>query len=633
MSNGRDYARAALGQGLMMGWGDEAEAWLRSKVGDEDYNAALQDIRNEYARFSKESPYASGVSEFAGGMVPGVAMMLVPGGQAAGAAQLARSTAGAVGRMAGLGAVTGGVAGAGSAEEGNRLGAGLGGAAIGTVAGGAIPLATRSASAAKKWLMERLNPSEQRITRIAANKMNQALSEDGLSPAAVQATLIADRARGVPSVVANVSPGTARLAEAVAQRTGRGASKIEQKLGEQKIGARERTHQQVVRGLHPGDYYADEQKLIDELRQKASTLYDDAYAVGEIDDPRIMQVLDTPAFKSFFAKAKNISDMEATAAKLRGEDPTKFMLRDIYTPGQIDPVTGIQDMVLTKIPDVRTLDYIKRGIDATIDAGFRGQGMSTAEASALKQIRNQFVSVLDNQVPEYKLARASYAGDMEIKDALHAGMNDFNKMDHEQVIKFVSDMTAAEKDAFRTGVSRYLYSRIMDPSGNFNAAQRIIGSPETQTKLQPLFDNPGHYRLFKSALERESQLFHQANRILGGSQTAQRQQMQGVLEGENGVGSAAADMITGGPWNSLTNLVSRTIRGTNVTEPTANKLADMLMSSSPAEVAAVVKLLEQASVKQATQAARAGALEAGLTTGTMSASWPSPIEQEQPQQQ
>ncbi len=27
-------ARAFLGQGLGMGWGDEAEAWLRSKLGD-----------------------------------------------------------------------------------------------------------------------------------------------------------------------------------------------------------------------------------------------------------------------------------------------------------------------------------------------------------------------------------------------------------------------------------------------------------------------------------------------------------------------------------------------------------------------------------------------------------------------
>jgi len=32
--DGLNFARAALGQGLAMGWGDEAEAWLRSKVGD-----------------------------------------------------------------------------------------------------------------------------------------------------------------------------------------------------------------------------------------------------------------------------------------------------------------------------------------------------------------------------------------------------------------------------------------------------------------------------------------------------------------------------------------------------------------------------------------------------------------------
>ena len=626
--DGLNFARAALGQGLAMGWGDEAEAWLRSKVGDANYDQALKDIRNQYARYSQESPWTSGAAEFAGGVAPGVAMMLVPGGQVAGAAQLARSTGATVGRMAALGAGTGAIAGAGSATGDNRVSGAIGGAAIGGVTGGVIPMATRSGVKAKDWLMERLNPSDARITNIATGKMNRALREDNLTPADIQAQITADRAMGVPSVVANVSPGTARLAEAVAQRTGRGASKVEKKLVEQKIGARERTHQQVSKGLQPGDYYADEQKLIDELRQKASTLYNDAYAFGEVNDPRIMEVLNTPVFKGFFGKAKSIADMEATAAKLRGEDPSQFMLRDIYMPGALDPTTGVQDMVLTNIPDVRTLDYIKRGIDATIDSGFRGQGMSTAEASAMRQLRNQFVGAIDENVPEYKSARVAYAGDMEIKDALHAGLNDFNKMDHEQIIKMVSSMTAGEKDAFRTGVSRYLYSRIMDPSGNFNAAQRIIGSPETQAKLQPLFDNPGHYRLFKSALERESQLFHQANKILGGSQTAQRQQMQGVLEGDQGVGAAAADMVTGGVWNSLTNLVGRTLRGTNVTEPTANKLADMLMSSDPNAVAAVVKLLEQGGAKQAGRALRGGATEAGLTTGIMSAGWPAPIEQE-----
>lgn len=612
----------------MMGWGDEAEAWLRSKVGDADYDQSLKDIRNQYARYSTENPWASGTAEFVGGALPGVAMMMVPGGQVAGAAQLSRSTGATLARMGLLGAGTGAVAGAGSATEGSRVGGALGGAAIGGVTGVAIPVATRGGVKAKDWLMERLNPSEARIANIASRKMNRALSEDDLKPSDIEAKILADRALGVPSLVANTSPGTARLAEAVAQRTGKGASKVEHTLTGQKVGARERTHQQVVKGLHPGEYYADEQKLIDDLRTKAKTMYDDAYSFGEVSDPRIMEVLNTPVFKQFFGKARAISSMEASAAKLRGEDPSQYLLRDIYTAGPIDPATGVQDMALTTFPDVRTLDYIKRGIDATIDSGFRGQGMSTAEASAMRQLRNMFVGAIDENVPSYKAARTAYAGDLEIKDALHAGMNEFNKLDHEQVIKMVAGMTPGEKDAFRTGVSRHLYSRIMDPSGNFNAAQRIIGSPETQSKLQPLFDNPGQYRLFKAALERESQLFHQANRILGGSQTAQRQQMQGVLEGDEGVGAAAADMVTGGMWNSLTNLVGRTLRGTNVTEPTANKLADMLMSSNPTEVAAVVKLLEQGAAKSAQRALHAGATEAGMITGTMSAGWPAPIEQE-----
>jgi len=106
--------RALLGQGLGMGWGDEAEAWLRSKAGEGDYEGELNRIRQEYGQYAKENPFVSGASEFVGGALPGVGMMLVPGGQAAGAAQLGRSTLGALGRLALTGAAAGTVAGAGA---------------------------------------------------------------------------------------------------------------------------------------------------------------------------------------------------------------------------------------------------------------------------------------------------------------------------------------------------------------------------------------------------------------------------------------------------------------------------------------------------------------------------------------
>lgn len=620
-------ARAALGQGLGMGWGDEAEAWMRSKLGQGKYEDLLKQIRSEYGQYAAESPFTSGALEFAGGVAPGVAAMFVPGGQGVAAAQavrgagiLSRLASSPLARATAAGATTGAVTGAGVAEEGRRGEGAVGGATLGTILGAGTPVGIRAGKSAYNWLRERLAPTEGVVERAALSKMTSAMGESGLSPQDIQAKMGADRARGVPSVVANVDPALADLAEAVAQRTGKGARKVEKALGEQRQGARERTHQQVVKGLNPDEYYAQEQDLLRTLRGNAQTMYDNAYAVGDVNDPVINQVLADPTFAKFFDKAKSIAEKEALAAKIAGEDPSKFRLKEIYEPiYETDAATGspiLKGFNIKESPDVRTLDYIKRGIDATIDAGFRGEGMSTAEANALKQLRNKFRDRLDELVPEYKEARLQYAGDSEVLDALRAGMTDFKKMDHEQIINLVSGMSAAEKDAFRTGVSRELYSKIMDPSGNFNAAQRIIGSPEMQAKLQPLFDNPAEFRLFRSALEREAQLYHQANRILGGSQTGKRMQMRQELEAGSPVADVVAQTITGGWFNSLGSFAARAVQSGKMTENVADRLADMLMAKNPDDVAAAVKLLE-GYAKQAPRRAKAqAAIEGGTVTGT-----------------
>lgn len=617
-------ARAFLGQGLGMGWGDEAEAFLRSRLGDQPYEQALKQIRQEYAQYAKEYPFTSGAAEFAGGMAPAVGMMFVPGAQPAAAAQAQRTTLGTLGRLAALGGATGAVSGAGSAEEGGRAQGAVVGGTIGTALGLGTPVALRSAKGAGQWLRERLAPTESVIQRRASEKFARAMGEEKLTPQQIEAKMRSDRAMGVPSVVANVNPALADLAEAVAQRTGQGARRVEKTLTEQKTGSRERTYQQVTKGLHPGDYYADEERLVGELRKRADSMYEPAYSAGTVNDPVINEVLKDPHFAAAFEKAKSIANKEALAAKLRGEDPSRFQLQDIYTLGKDAEGNVIVQGV--KAPDVRTLDYVKRGLDTIIDAGFRGQGIAPAEANALKQVRNQFVQRIDDLVPEYKAARGAYAGDIEVIDAMRAGMNDFGKMDHEQVIKLVSGMSAAEKEAFRTGVARDLYSTIMKPSGNFNSAQRIIGSPEMQAKLQPLFDSPAHFDLFKSALEREAQLFGQANKILGGSPTGKRTQMRELLEEGPGVGEAVATAVTGGFWPSLTGMAARAIRSSTMTEPVAEKLSRMLMSKDPNDVAAVVKLLEEHATAQAPKAVRSTALERGATMGGAAAIQPTPAE-------
>jgi hypothetical protein len=636
-------ARAAIGQGLGMGWGDEAEAWLRSKLTNQPYDETLKRIRQEYGEYAKQYPVQQAGFELAGGLLPMAASYFATpatGGAAAPAAAATTArTAGALSRLATnpyvqgalFGAGTGAISGAGSAEEGGRLAGAGTGAAIGTGIGAVTPAAIRGGSGAFNWLRERVAPTEAMIANKAVGKMAEGVASSGMVPADIASKLAQDKALNVPSMVMNTGEGLADLGEAVAQRSGKSARTMEQNLREQKAGSRERVYQQTKEGLGAGNYYNDEDRMVSELRKKADTLYDKAYEIGSINDPRINAVLEDPHFAAFYDKAKSIAEKEALAAKLAGEDPSKYQLKEIYKfkTAPDGTITGIEKV---DVPDVRTLDYIKRGIDATIEAGYKsGSGISKAETNALKDLRKQYINALDEAtIPSgggespYKAARQAYAGDMEVLDAMRTGMNDFNKMDHEEIIKLVKGMGDAEKDAFRTGVVRNLYSKIMDPATNFNSAQRIIGSPETQAKLQPLFESPEKFNLFKAAMEREAQLYHEANKVLGGSQTAKRTQMRENLESDSGVGDAVASAVTGGWWNSLTGIAARAARNANVTDETAERLAKMLTAKDPQEVAAVVKTLEDYSAQSAKNLKQLGTAEIGASTGITTAIPPAP---------
>ncbi len=582
----QNLGRAGL-QGLTLGWGDEAEALMRAKLlGEGTYDDTLKRIRQEYGQFAEESPYQAGAMEFGAGALTGLAGSGI---------KAAKTTAGALGRLAGVGAATGAVAGAGSAEEGGRLqGAAVGGV-MGAGLGMAIPAVMRGSTAVTKRLRDMVTNNEGVIAGRAAEKMNAAMRESGLTPRQIEQAVAADGARGIPGVVANADPALADLAEAVTQRTGGGARKVEKTLTDQRLGTKERVYQQTNKALKPGNYYDDLQGLDDEMKALSGPAYKQAYAHGEVTDPKVLSFMQLPQFKQGLVEAQKL-----LAAEGRELDLSK--------------------------PTVEVLDQVKRGLDNLIEKETDTlTGKTTSLGRIYTQKKSEFLKELDRAVPDYELARGIYAGGAQLKDAMRKGLNEFKSMDHEQVGKTVAKMSDAEKQAFRTGVARDLYGKVMDPSGNFNAAQRVFGSPETQAKLQTLFDNPAEFKLFKAAMERESQLFNQSNKILGGSQTGKRMQMREQLEDSPGLLEAGASAITGGWKSGLTGLVMGTLRSGQMTEKTASKLADMLMSKEPHEVAAVVKMLEDYQKAAIPKAIKAGAREHGAVTGAAAAAGQAPL--------
>jgi len=598
-------ARTVLGQGLGMGWGDEAEAWLRSKIGQRPpYEQNLAAIRGEIGEYHKEHPVLAPAGEFAGGVLPGLAALMIPGGQPAGAAQLARAAAPATSgllKSGALGALAGVVAGAGSADRDRASGA-LAGGALGGALGATVPVVMRGASAGAKWLAERLNPTAAGAETSAVRSLNSQLARSNVTPADLSARMTADKAAGVPSMLLNATPRLEKSARTVVKRAGEGAEVLENALHGQRLGSRERVQQQVVKGMNPGEYYDDLAKLQDDMKALAGPAYEKAYQHGEVKDPEVLKYLELPQFKQGLKAAE-----ELLAAEGRKLDTSK--------------------------PTVEVLDQVKRGLDTLIEGQTDAMtGRTTSLGRVYTQKKREFLNALDKAVPDYELARGIYAGGAELSDAMRKGLNEFNRMDHEQVLNLVKDMNKSEKEAFRTGVARNLYSKIMDPGGNINAAQKLIGSPEMQQKMRPLFDNPKEFDLFKYALERESQLYHTAGRIVGGSDTAENQQLIKQFDGEDGVGPFLERAVTGGFRSSLANSALRAMGKTQMGDMKAGKMAEMLMSRDPHEVAAVVKLLEEQAAADAPKALRATAREMGAVTGltTMSPTAPNAREDEIP---
>ncbi len=140
-----NLARSFLGQGTALGFGDEIEAYVRSKIDDsKSYDELLTEIRADIDKFKEENPALAYGSEIAGSLIPGI-------GLAGAAAKAGVKGATKIGALTGAG--EGAVYGAGVADEGERLsGAALGGT-IGLGGGAAMSkIAPKIGDTAKKLI-------------------------------------------------------------------------------------------------------------------------------------------------------------------------------------------------------------------------------------------------------------------------------------------------------------------------------------------------------------------------------------------------------------------------------------------------------------------------------------------------
>jgi hypothetical protein len=591
------FGRAAL-QGLSMGWSDEIEARARAARGEGSYEDILAGLRQAKQRFGEQYPIGSTLAEM-GGALP---TMALGGAGFAGLAARAPSIAsrvsplvtGMTGAIA-TGGLTGAITGAGEAEPGQRMmGAGTGGA-TGAALGPVGQVATGMASGAvRKGLEVGRSAIGADTTRTFQNradvKLLQALRRDGLSPQEAANRLKTIQAGGYKpeTIVEAGGRNTRALADVVSKYPG--ASQIAEELAEQRMaGQAGRVISDFERVFGRRESALDvAEDLINRRNRSSGPLYQQAYREGGvIQDPRIDELMKLNAFKDAYKTARELAELDG-----------------LNLPANVEDLKRLGGF------DLRTLDYIKRGLDDVLYVkAVPTSGTGKQVIAKLKEKRREFVDIVDEVGPDsYRAARQAFAGPTEVRDAIEAGQK-FTRLSPGQLERDFAKLSPAEKEGFQLGVLDSIRQNVERGADGSDVLRRVWASPDKRRQLQVILGND-QFRDLTNSLARERVIRQTDVTLTRGSQTMERQLGQREFEGADELIPLVRQRgVMGGTGEYLL----RTMTGPG--QPTAQALAPTLFSTdAQRQMQELMRLQSVDELLRRRAAAMGGAVGAGAGT-------------------
>lgn len=588
-------------QGVTLGAADELEAAIGyglGKIGTQP-EAPMEDIRrnieNQRLAVSQQYPLLSFGAETVGSIIPALtsAGMSLPAQGARVAAtpasialgeQVAVRGAPSLGRQmgtgAGIGGLTGGVTGFNKGEGGvaERSMDAVTGATAGTLLGTAAPPVF--AGMGKGWDFVKTLMRGGQTTEAVSNKANQlilqslARDETNLAQAASRAQQLEQK--GVPNVMLPEVAGraTTQRLSAAANYPGGGINKTADQLTEN-------VQQQSI--LLP-QYFSEaagvprvnSTAVVDDILAKrkaaAGPLYQRAYTVDPegkvfryVNTPEIRQILKLPQFKKAADSATEILQAEGAI-----------------------PVGAKVDLT----PTVQNLDNIKRGLDRLIeDQTDAVTGKVTQLGKAYIESKTRFLNSIDAAVPEYKAARAVYAGDTEAANSVKLGRRVLEAGEDEWrgIQKQFGAMPPSNRSLAAYGVLDELGIQIARAgraegySSKAPDVTRLITSIQNAKRLESFIPSEADRVLFRErvfALEEKARV---KNAVVSGSRTAPLSaEMQDMTGGPTS--GVLSSLAVGNPTPGITQKVAEWImnRREGVTEQVAKDMASKLTLSGPA---------------------------------------------------
>ena len=591
-------AAVGVGMGAGLGWSDEiagkmAERSMTSEAIPYGMDAFIQPpalppgttakdigqhaeeaVRNRYKLAKERSPVATTTGEVIGGTAVGAAM---PGG-----------TLTNLGRMVGIGALEGGIAGAGYAEPGNRKAGAVQGASIGAVAGPALAGAGKIIGGIFRGLRQQIlmmpKADARRLVRMAAER-------DLIDPG--QAKQLLDEV-GDGAMLADIGPNLRSAARDAAATPGPGKKLAIDALESRQVNAVADVARAAGLKLDVQDDLNAYVQALDASRKiRAKPLYDEAFKQWIKPTPAINAVLRSDAGEKALAKAM------------------RTMSNEIDLP----PLERIAIDENTGEISLRLLDQVKRALfDAEDLARKAANDVGANEARQISNLRRQLTRELDNETlsPAYAQARKIYAGDSALIDAANLGREMFKGR------KFATDLedqivslNNGELEAMRIGVLRGIEDVIDSANTNSDIARQLIKNKRTQDLIKLAFrGEEANGRAFLKELEKMSQMKQTMNIVDPniGSQTSPMAFERISADASLGASNAIQNAMAGNHGPIVAGLL-RMISGTpKMTPEIAHEMIKMLTGKNPTGK-------ELASILRGTQAARSAG-GAGVRIGT-----------------
>ena len=594
----------AMAQGVSLGGSDEIEAFARS-LGGETYDQAASDIRGKLKAYREARPVESLSYEMGGAVLP-----------AFGAAALTTATGGAaapaliptMGRLAGLGALQGGVTAFNTSEGGlgRRAAAVPGGMAEGAVLapvlGGAVKVVGGTAGGVVDFARRKFG---DRGAKVAETELQRIADTTGLSVEQIVQKIANGEIMAENATIRDIVRGYARSGDQAASVIRGPLERRPDELQRTAVGS-------LQEGLSQGQgSVARRMASSDEAAKKLENrLYKSAFEQGGVMNADMMQGLQDALRRS----PESINNINTLYRAQTGKQPF-FRLQD-------------GDIVFDRAPTLQDAEVIRPGIQTSVDEAFRsGRG---AVGGALKDVEGSLRTALDESSPALQRARGAASNVRTVRDQYQAGQRAFTGSADQVALDFETLVAKGNQpaiQAYRSGVMDMLRNKIA--SGNKTTTIKNLADPDRKEGmiLRAVFPGDKLDEVL-GQLGRATQSRQAAGTILGGSGTAPTM----LAAQQQGSRMAVGDVVgasSGDPMAMLRlgkNLMDKI--SPKLSEKDRIRIAQVLVSEDPAVVrraltdnsalAALQKRVQQLTQTLAFTTGGTGAIMAAEPAGLLS---------------